>query len=72
MDKQFLKLLAAAEIQDFTFLDLRHTFASKFVMRGVDLYAVQQLLRHSDPKLTARYAHLAPDHLAAAVAALNG
>jgi site-specific recombinase XerD len=33
-------------------------------MKGVDLTAVQELLGHSDPKITREhYAKLAPDHL---------
>jgi site-specific recombinase XerD len=50
-------------IVDFRFHDLRHTFASHLVMRGVGLRAVQDLLGHYDMKLIMRYAHLAPGHL---------
>lgn len=38
--------------------DLRHTFASFLVSRGRSLFEVQQILGHSDPKVTMRYAHL--------------
>lgn len=38
--------------------DLRHTFASMLVSAGRSLYQVQQILGHSDPKITMRYAHL--------------
>jgi len=58
---------AEAKLEDFTFHDLRHTFASRLVQRGEDLYVVQRLLGHSDPKLTARYAHHQPDALKRAV-----
>ena len=43
--------------------DLRHTFASLLVSRGVSLFVVQKLLNHSTPSMTQRYSHLAPDHL---------
>jgi len=49
--------------------DLRHTFASWLVQRGRTLKEVQEALGHP---MTMRYSHLAPDHLRAAVAALDG
>ena len=46
---------------------LRHTFASRLVMAGVDLRTVQELGGWSSLDLVQRYSHLAPGHLAAAV-----
>lgn len=45
---------------------LRHTYASHLVMAGTPLRTVQALLGHSTITTTERYAHLSPDHLAAA------
>jgi site-specific recombinase XerD len=50
---------------------LRHTFASRLVMAGVDLRMVQELLGHKNILMTMRYAHLSPDHKRAAVEALE-
>jgi integrase len=50
---------------------LRHTAGSRMAQAGVPLYQVQRVLGHSTPVMTQRYAHLAPDHLKSAVAALD-
>lgn len=61
--KNWEKWLAAANIQNFHWHDLRHTFASRLVMKGANLYDVQKLLGHKTIEMTMRYAHLSPDHL---------
>lgn len=43
---------------------LRHTFASHYMMQGGDILSLQKILGHTDIKMTMRYAHLSPDHLA--------
>ncbi len=63
----FENAVKRAEIEDFTFHDLRHTFASRLVMAGVDLPTVKRLMGHKDISMTLRYAHLSDDHMQRAV-----
>jgi site-specific recombinase XerD len=63
----FEPAVGAAGIGDFTWHCLRHTFASRLVMAGVDLRTVQQLMGHKTIQMTVRYAHLGPEHQLAAV-----
>jgi integrase len=51
---------------------LRHTFASWLVQKGVDLRAVQMLLRHKSILMTQRYAHLGPQVLRERLDAIQG
>jgi integrase len=55
------------EIDDFTFHELRHTFASRLVMGGVDLPTVKRLMGHKELSMTLRYAHLSDEHMQRAV-----
>lgn len=67
----FEPCIREAGIQDFTWHCLRHTFASRLVMAGVDLRTVQELVGHKTIQMTCRYAHLAPKHQLAAVQRLD-
>ena len=50
---------------------LRHTFASRLVMAGVDIRTVQELMGHATILMTMRYAHLSPDHKRGAMEAME-
>ena len=67
----FETALRKAEIRDFRFHDLRHTFASHLVMAGVDLTSVREFLGHKTLTMTIRYAHLAPGHKRRAINMLD-
>ena len=67
----FGRAVKKAGIAHVRFHDLRHTFASHLVMKGVDLRTVQELLGHKDLRMTIKYAHLAPDHMRKAVEVLD-
>ena len=67
----FERAVVQAGLEDFTFHDLRHTFASRLVMRGVDLPTVKELLGHKSIAMTLRYVHLLTDHKQRAVSVLE-
>lgn len=69
--KGFVSALRKSHIIDFRFHDLRHTFASRLVMAGIDLTTVKELLGHKDVKMTLRYAHLSKPHVRNAVNILD-
>jgi integrase len=70
---RFLKAVRKANFTDrhIHFHTLRHSFASNLVCRGVSLYAVKELLGHSDYSTTQIYAHLQHEALTKAVELLN-
>jgi integrase len=67
----FNQALRQAKIQNFRWHDLRHTFASRLVMAGVPLRAVQVLMGHKRIETTLRYSHLGEAHLREAVERLT-
>ena len=70
LSSDWLKYLKKGGIRNLHWHDLRHTFANRLVVRGVDLYTVSKLMGHHSLEMTERYAHLAPDSLKNAVDAL--
>ncbi len=69
--RTFTKARNRAGLLDFRFHDLRHTFASRLVQRGIDLYKVQRLLGHKTGLMTQRYAHHCPESLREGVRVLE-
>ena len=59
-------------ILDFRFHDLRHTFASHFIMKGGDVLTLKDVLGHSSMKMVERYAHLATAFKRRQINLLNG
>lgn len=64
--------LTAAKIHNFSWHCFRHSFCSRLIQNGVSLKAAQELMGHKVLAMTARYAHLAPEHLQSAVDAIAG
>jgi integrase len=64
VDKSFDTVLTMAGIENFRFHDLRHTFASWYMMNGGDLYELAKILGHSNITMTQRYAKLGKNHIA--------
>src|SRR5947208_5793090 len=60
-----------AGLTDLHFHDLRHTFASQFVMAGGDLYILKEILGHKSITMTQRYAHLSPTYKIKAIDRMN-
>ncbi len=71
LKREFIKAVKESGIDHFRFHDLRHTFATRLVQKGVDLYKVAKLLGHSSVTVTERYAHHCPESLRTGVEILE-
>lgn len=67
----FVDVIEKAKIEDFTWHELRHTFASRLAMMDVSLWKIAQLLGHATIQQTMKYAHLAPSYTLDAVRKLD-
>ena len=72
LSMRFIRACRDAGVEDFSFHDLRHTYASHLRMKGADLDDIRRLLGHSDLRMTIRYTHLGQSHLDAAASRLDG
>jgi integrase len=66
------RIRVRAGLPDLRLHDLRHSFASFLVNKGVSLYVVQGLLGHAHARFTQRYAHLTPNTLLEAAETMTG
>jgi integrase len=67
LSRYWYPALKRAGIDNVHFHDLRHTFASRYMMSGGDLYTLQVLMGHKTAAMVQRYAHLSQGHLRAEV-----
>lgn len=65
--KAFYVALEKADISNFRFHDLRHTFATRLIRKGADLYTVQKLGRWKTVTMVQRYAHHHTESLRSAI-----
>jgi integrase len=72
VQSNFLRACRRAQLLDFHFHDLRHTYASDCVAAGMELAVLAKLLGHKSVKTTERYAHLGESQVREAVRLLDG
>lgn len=63
LHRHFYRDVREAAVPRIRFHDLRHTYASLFMMNGGNLFDLQKILGHQDIQMTLRYAHLAKEHV---------
>jgi integrase len=61
--RRFKALLRTKKIRELRFHDLRHTYASHYMMNGGSLYDLQAILGHTKSDMTQKYAHLSQAHM---------
>jgi integrase len=70
--RAFYLAIKKAGILPLRFHDLRHTFATRLVQAGVDIYTVQRLGRWKNISMVMRYAHHYPESLRSGKEVLDG
>jgi integrase len=72
VSRRFSMVCKELGIKDFTLHDLRHTFASQLVMKGINIFKVSKWLGHSTVMTTEQYyAHLSRDSQREDIECLN-
>jgi len=71
LHQAFYVALKKSGIEKLRFHDLRHTFATRLVQAGIDLYTVQKLGRWKSISMVTRYAHHYPESLRPGVEVLD-
>jgi integrase len=69
--RAFKRARGKVGLTEVRFHDLRHTFATRLVQNGVDLYTVQKLGRWKTLSMVTRYAHHHPESLRAGITILD-
>lgn len=67
VNADFREAVHDAEIEDFRFHDLRHTFATRMLRQTQNLKLVSKLLGHKNIETTTRYAHVLIDDMRSAL-----
>ena len=70
--RAFRSALEKAKIEKFRFHDLRHTWATRLIQAGVDIYTVQRLGRWKNISMVMRYAHHYAESLRSGAEVLDG
>ena len=60
--KPFLCAIEKTGLNNFRFHDLRHTFASHFIMNVGDIFSLQEIPGHFSLKIGKRYSHLTVEY----------
>lgn len=71
LNRELRNACGRAGVREITCHTLRHTFASHLVAAGASMKAIQELLGHSNLRITERYAHLSHSSLKATVQLLE-
>ena len=71
VQKAYEKARAGAKLDGLRLHDLRHTFATRLIQAGVDVFTVQRILGHSTITMTMRYVHSFEPEMRAAVEKLD-